>query len=110
MLPIHLFRNNKELVLAGLEKKNFKDIGLVDKIISTDEHRRQLQVENDTLAASQNAAAKSIGQLMAKGDKDGAELLKEKVGLHKERAKEIAQKLSDLETELQDMIGYLEHK
>ena len=104
MLPIHLFRNNKELVLAGLEKKNFKDIGLVDKIISTDEHRRQLQVENDTLAASQNAAAKSIGQLMAKGDKDGAELLKEKVGLHKERAKEIAQKLSDLETELQDMI------
>jgi seryl-tRNA synthetase len=41
---------------------------------------------------------------MAKGDKEGAELLKEKVGLHKEQAKEIAQKLSDLETELQDML------
>jgi seryl-tRNA synthetase len=104
MLPIQLFRNNKELVLEGLVKKNFKDLSLVDKIISTDEHRRQLQVENDNLAASQNAAAKSIGQLMAKGDKDGAELLKEKVGLHKEQAKDIAQKLSDLETELQDMI------
>jgi seryl-tRNA synthetase len=104
MLPIHLFRNNKELVLEGLRKKNFKDTDLVDKIISTDERRRQLQVENDNLAASQNAAAKSIGQLMAKGDKEGAALLKEKVGLHKEQAKEIAQKLNELETELQDMI------
>ena len=92
MLPIHLFRNNKELVLEGLQKRNFKDIeDIVDKIISTDERRRQLQVENDTLAATLNAAAKSIGQLMGKGDKEGADLLKEKVGLHKEQAKDIAQ-------------------
>jgi len=105
MLPIHLFRNNKELVLEGLQKRNFKDIeDIVDKIISTDERRRQLQVENDTLAATLNAAAKSIGQLMGKGDKEGADLLKEKVGLHKEQAKDIAHKLADLETELQDMI------
>ncbi len=104
MLPIHLFRQNKELVLEGLKKKNFKELELVDKIVNIDERRRALQVENDALASSQNAAAKSIGQLMAKGDKDGAELLKEKVGLHKEQAKDIAQKLSDLETEMQDML------
>jgi seryl-tRNA synthetase len=104
MLPIHLFRTQKELVLEGLKKKNFKELDLVDQIINIDERRRALQVENDTLAASQNAAAKSIGQLMASGDKAGAELLKEKVGLHKEQAKEIAQKLSDLETEQQDLL------
>ncbi len=104
MLPIHLFRTQKELVLEGLKKKNFKELDLVDQIINIDERRRALQVENDTLAASQNAAAKSIGQLMAAGDKAGAELLKEKVGLHKEQAKEIAQKLSDLETEQQDLL------
>jgi seryl-tRNA synthetase len=104
MLPIQLFRTNKELILEGLKKKNFKELDLVDKIVHADERRRALQVENDTIAASQNAAAKSIGQLMAKGDKDGAELLKEKVGLHKEQAKNIAQKLSDLETEVQDML------
>ncbi len=104
MLPIHLFRQNKELVLEGLKKKNFKELELVDKIANIDERRRALQVENDALASSQNAAAKSIGQLMAKGDKEGAELLKEKVGLHKEQAKDIAQKLSDLETEMQDML------
>lgn len=104
MLSIQLFRTNKELILEGLKKKNFKDLDLVDRIIETDERRRALQVENDTLAASQNAAAKSIGQLMAKGDKAGADLLKEKVGLHKEQAKHIAQKLADLETEQQDML------
>ena len=104
MLSIQLFRQNKELILEGLNKKNFKETELVDKIISIDERRRALQVENDALASSQNTAAKSIGQLMAKGDKEGAELLKEKVGLHKEQAKEIAQKLGDLETELQDML------
>ena len=104
MLSIQLFRQNKELILEGLKKKNFKETELVDKIISVDERRRTLQVENDALASAQNTAAKSIGQLMAKGDKAGAELLKEKVGLHKEQAKDIAQKLGDLETELQDML------
>ena len=104
MLPIHLFRQNKELVLEGLKKKNFKELDLVDKIANIDERRRALQVENDALASSLNIAAKSIGQLMAKGDKEGAELLKEKVGLHKEQAKDIAQKLGDLEIEMQDML------
>ena len=104
MLSIQLFRGDKEVILAGLRKKNFKEPELVDKIISVDERRRALQVENDALAAAQNAAAKSIGQLMGKGDKEGAELLKEKMGLHKEQAKDIAQKLADLETELQDMM------
>jgi seryl-tRNA synthetase len=104
MLPIHLFRHEKELVLAGLQKKNFKDIELVDKIIAQDEARRSLQFENDTLAAKLNAAAKSIGIHMSKGEKHEAEQLKEMVTLHKEQAKDIAIKLSEMETEQQDML------
>ncbi len=104
MLPIHLFRQNKELVLEGLKKKNFKELELVDKILSVDERRRALQVENDSIAASLNTAAKSIGQLMAKGDKAGAETVKETVGRQKDQAKEIAQNLAELEAELQDAL------
>ncbi len=104
MLPIQLFRQEKELVLAGLQKKNFKDIELVDKIIALDEQRRQLQVENDSLAAKLNAAAKNIGIHMSKGEKQEAEQLKEMVNLHKEEAKSIADRLSAMETELQDMV------
>jgi len=104
MLPIQLFRQQKELVLEGLKKKNFKEPELVDKIIDMDERRRQLQMENDNLAASINTASKSVGQHMAKGEKQEAEALKAQVALHKEQAKEIATKLSELEAELHDAI------
>lgn len=104
MLPIHLFRQNKELVLEGLKKKHFKQPELVDAIINIDERRRQLQVENDTIAASVNAASKNIGQLMAKGEKEQAEKLKAEVAQHKEKAKELSQKLAELETEQHDLV------
>jgi seryl-tRNA synthetase len=104
MLPIHLFRQNKELVLEGLKKKHFKELDLVDKIIALDEQKRQIQVENDTIAASVNSASKNIGQLMAKGQKDEAEQLKAEVAQQKDKAKELSQKLSDIEKELQDVM------
>ncbi|MBA3829507.1 MAG: serine--tRNA ligase [Taibaiella sp.] len=104
MLPIQLFRQNKDLVLQGLKKKNFKEPELVDKIIDLDERRRQLQVENDTIAATINAASKSIGQLMAKGNKEEAATQKTAVSANKEKAKDIATRLAELETELQDAI------
>lgn len=104
MLPIHLFRTNKELILEGLKKKNFKEPELVHRIISIDEHRRALQVENDNLAAAANSAAKTIGQLMAKGEKQQAEEMKAQVSQHKDQAKHIAQKLADLETELHSVL------
>jgi len=104
MLPIQLFRQNKELILEGLKKKNFKEPELVDKIISIDERRRVLQVENDNLSAFVNSASKNVGQLMAKGDKEGAEQIKAEVATNKEKARVVAQNLADLEAELQDAI------
>jgi seryl-tRNA synthetase len=104
MLQIQLFRQNKELILAGLKKKNFKDLSLVDKVISLDEQRRSLQVQNDTVAAAINTASKNIGQMMAKGDKEGAEKMKAEVAANKEQAKEIGQQLAALEDELQQAI------
>jgi seryl-tRNA synthetase len=104
MLPIQLFRQNKELVLEGLKKKHFKELELVDTIISLDERKRQIQVESDTLAATINTASKSIGQLMAKGEKDEAEKLKAEVALNKDKTKELIQKLTELETELDETL------
>lgn len=104
MLPIQLFRQDKELVLQGLRKKNFKELELVDTIISLDERRRALQVENDTIGAAANSAAKAIGQHMAKGEKEQAEALKAQVSAGKEKAKEIAQALNDIEQELNDTL------
>ncbi|MBL7683794.1 MAG: serine--tRNA ligase [Flavipsychrobacter sp.] len=104
MLPIQLFRQNKELVLEGLKKRNFKETELVDQIIAIDEKRRQIQVENDNLAASINAASKNIGLLMAQGKKDEAEAIKAEVASHKEQTKELAAKLAEMEQEQYDLI------
>ncbi len=104
MLPIHLFRQNKELILEGLKKKNFKEPELVDQIIAIDERRRQLQVENDNIAGFINSASKNIGQLMAKGNKEEAEGLKAEVAAKKDAAKDIAQRLAELETEQHDAL------
>lgn len=102
MLPIHIFRQHKDLILQGLAKKNFKETELVDKIIEADERRRQLQVEHDNLAASVNSASKLIGQHMAKGEKEQAEQLKAEVAAHKEKIKEVSATLAALEQEQHD--------
>jgi seryl-tRNA synthetase len=104
MLSIQLFRQEKERVIEGLKKKNFKDLDLVDKIVEMDERRRQMQVENDNLAAMVNSASKSIGQLMGQGKKDEAEKMKSEVSLNKDKAREFSQKLSELEAELNDTL------
>lgn len=102
MLPIQLFRQDKELIVAGLTKKNFKEIELVDQIITMDEQRRAIQSENDAILASTNAASKNIGKLMATGDKEGAEKIKSEVAQNKEKTKDLSAKLNELETELHD--------
>lgn len=104
MLPIQLFRQNKELVLEGLKKKNFKETTLVDTIINLDERRRALQVENDNSAAAANSAAKAISMHIAKGEKEQADVLKAQVTASKDRTKQIAQDLAELENELNDTL------
>ena len=104
MLSIQLFRQEKELVLAGLKKKNFSNTALVDSIIEVDELRRTAQQENDALAAIVNAASKEIGALMGKGEKEAAEALKQQVAQHKDQAKALQTKLSELDARLQELL------
>lgn len=104
MLQIQLFRQDKERILAGLQKRNFKDLELVDRIIELDEQRRQIQVENDGLLAATNAASKEIGKMMATGNKEEAEKIKATVSQNKEKTKELGDKLTALETELHDAL------
>lgn len=104
MLLLQLFRQNKELIIEGLKKKNFKDLNIVDEVIAIDEKRRSIQVENDRIASEINSASKLIGQLMGQGKKDEAEQYKTEVAGKKEKAKEIAQQLAQLETEQQELL------
>lgn len=104
MLPIQLFRQEKERIVAGLKKRNFKDLHLVDEIITVDEEKRHLQQQSESLAASANAASKNIGQLMASGKKEEAEQKKQEVAQQKEQAKELAAQLAVAEEKLHHLL------
>lgn len=104
MLPIQLFRQEKERVISGLTKKNFKNLAIVDEIIALDEHKRSIQQQSENLTAEMNKASKSIGALMAKGAKDEAEVMKQQVANHKEAAQKLQIELAQLEQDLHDKI------
>ena len=79
MLQIPFIRQHTEQVKERLAVKNFQELSLVDEIIALDDERRKLQLEFDTTQAKVNSASKEIGQLMAKGQKEEAEALKQSV-------------------------------
>ncbi|ULT27019.1 hypothetical protein KUH03_09490 [Sphingobacterium sp. E70] len=60
MLQLNYIRENRDTVIERLAVKHFKEIGLVDEIISLDEDRRKIQAESDALSGEANAAAKQI--------------------------------------------------
>jgi seryl-tRNA synthetase len=97
MLQINFIRQNTELVKQRLAVKNFKETSLVDTILAIDEERKRLQFEYDETQAKVNSASKEIGQLMAKGDKGGAEEIKKQVAGWKELLQPISSRLAECE-------------
>ncbi len=102
MLQVAFIRNNPELVKERLAIRNFKELSLVDSIISFDDERKNLQFKFDEIQSKINSASKEIGQLMAKGDKDAAEKKKEDVALLKSSLQPINTKLTEVEKFLHD--------
>ena len=73
MLQVNFLRENKERVLEGLNKRNFKQINLVDEAISMDDGRKKYQFDLDQNLAEMNKISKEIGILMKEGKKEEAE-------------------------------------
>ena len=107
MLQIQTLREQKELVLAGLAKKNFADLGLVDTILATDEKRRRTQQHLDAILAEAKQLANQIGEKMKAGLMDVAESLKSKTVELKEQSKLLEETLRNLETEQHTMLVQL---
>ncbi len=102
MLQVAFIRNNPALVKERLAIRNFKELNLVDSIISLDDKRKKLQFEFDETQAQINSASKEIGQLMAKGEKDSAEEKKQQVATLKSSLQPINSKLTEIEKTLHD--------
>lgn len=103
MLQLNFIRENKELTLAGLKKKYFKQPEeAIEQLLTLDQKRRETQAELDTTLAQSNALAKQIGGLMKEGKKEEAEIAKAETALLKTRSKELDEQLRQIESVLQD--------
>ncbi len=107
MLLVPYIRENREHVIERLQRKNFKNVDLVDVIISLDEKRRSIQNQSDTVASEANALAKEVGELMRNGKKEEAEIVKQKSAEYKDQLKTLSDQLTVAEQELQDALVQL---
>ena len=97
MIDIKFLRENPEVVKEHIRKK-FQDekLPLVDEVIELDAQSRTAQKEADDLRANRNKISKEIGKLMGQGKKEEAMAMKEQVNAD-------AKRLSELETQEEEL-------
>ncbi len=83
MLQINYIKQHSDLVKERLKVKNFDNIELIDELLKLDEELRKQKTATEMLQASLNSASKEIGMLMAKGEKEAAELKRQEVTQNK---------------------------
>ena len=93
MLQVAFIRENKELVVEGLAKRNINAVQMITDVITLDEDRRRLQAELDNTLAESNMLSKEIGNLFKSGAVKEANALKEKTSVLKESSKKLSELL-----------------
>ena len=105
MLQVPFIRNNQELVLEGLAKRNFVNAKeIIGRVLEADETRRNIQVLLDNTLAESNAISKEIGILFKTGQIQKAALAKEKSKKLKDQSKKFTDQLNTYSKELQELL------
>ena len=105
MLQVAFIRENKATVLNGLAKRNLHNAeGLISKTLLADEERRAIQTKLDAVLAESNKLSKDIGILFKSGERQKAEILKQKTILLKDTSKKLTDELQNKAAELQELL------
>ena len=105
MLTLRLITEEYDRVINGLEKKHFKDAkAAIDKVLATDNARREAHQQADALLAEQKKCAAEIGRLMKAGDREAAEKVKENVARMKETSRQLDRQKQDAEKKLTELL------
>ena len=100
MLPINFIRQEKERVARSLQKRNFKNIDILDSLIALDDQRKQTQTQLDILLAEANNLAKLNGVLKKENKLDELEANKLKATQLREQASTVEAQLKITQEEL----------
>ena len=105
MIDIKFLRENPEVVRQNIRNK-FQDFKLpmVDEVIELDAQNRAYILEADTLRANRNKLSKQIGGLMAKGQKEEAEQVKQQVNEQSARLAECEAKEAELAEKIKQIM------
>ncbi len=109
MIQVAAIREDKERIIVGLKKRNFKEDQLlvIDEILSIDDNRKKTQNALEINFSEQKKLAAEIGDLMKSGNKEGAEMIKKNVATLKDQSKDMEQVLSNHETKLENLLLHL---
>ena len=94
MLQVPFIKENKDLVISRLEKRNIDATSMINDVIALDEDRKRIQTELDNTLAESNSLSKEIGNLYKSGQAQKANVLKEKTSQLKESSKELGDTLN----------------
>lgn len=103
MLSLPFIRENKEAILAGLSKRNFKTPEVISALLEKDQQRRGLQTNLEENLARANQLAKEIGQLFKSGEGEKANALKKETSGLKTLTKKLQEELQVCEKQVHDL-------
>ncbi len=104
MLQVPFIRENKDLVIERLAKRNIDATEDVNQVIAFDEDRRRIQTELDNTLAESNTLSKEIGMLFKSGKVEEANKIKEKTGQLKEASKKLTEDLNNKTIALNELL------
>ena len=105
MLTLKLISEETERVICGLEKKHFSGAKeVIEKVLTTDKHRRETQQQLDANLSEAKKMAAQIGKLMKEGKREEAEKIKASVSDLKETNKALEEEKAKTEKELTELL------
>ena len=104
MLQVAFIRENKLEVTKRLSKRLDHAEETVEKVLTLDTSRRNIQTQLDATAADLNTLSKEIGALFKSGQVEKANLLKQKTADLKEKKTKLTEELNTTAQELQQIL------
>lgn len=104
MLQLQTIREEKEIIVQALKKRNIDGTFLLENVLKLDEKRRATQTRLDNTLAESNKLSKEIGMLFKTGKTEEANAIKEKTGALKEDSKRLGEELNSITEDLQQAL------
>ena len=100
MLEIQRIRNNKEAIIAGLNKRNFDAQLILEEVLSVDEKWRLKKTNLESIIAEMNKISKEIGILFSQGKKEEGNKIKLQINALKTKESLLKNEVNELHNKL----------